>query len=278
MRMTVGPLPPAVYWRRRAVVLGAGLLFLIVLLYSCQGSDPGGTPEGRGTPTPGATGTAAPDPTGSVLTPQSGGPGGSGNSGDSGSNGGTGSNGGSGTNGGTGSNGGSGTDGGSGTNDGSTGGSGTNDGSTGGSGTGNVAPVADEGTCTDAEISVRATAQPAEATQGNRVDLTLVIKNSSSRTCNRDVGADAQELFVKAGAAKVWSSDTCGTGRGSEVRSLVPNAERSYTITWNGRDTSRCASGLAAGPYAPAGTYEVFARVGTKLSEPVQLVVHGAGS
>ena len=39
MRLTVGPLPPAVYWRRRAVVLGAGLLFLIVLLYSCTGTD-----------------------------------------------------------------------------------------------------------------------------------------------------------------------------------------------------------------------------------------------
>src|SRR5262245_39600595 len=39
MRLTVGPLPPAVYWRRRAVVLGAILLFVFVLTYSCAKSD-----------------------------------------------------------------------------------------------------------------------------------------------------------------------------------------------------------------------------------------------
>ena len=48
MRLTVGPLPPAVYWRRRAVVLGAGLLFLIVLLYSCTGSDRNAKKGGTG--------------------------------------------------------------------------------------------------------------------------------------------------------------------------------------------------------------------------------------
>ena len=41
MRLTVGPLPPAVYWRRRAVVLGALLLVVIVLFVSCCGDDDG---------------------------------------------------------------------------------------------------------------------------------------------------------------------------------------------------------------------------------------------
>ena len=36
MRPTVGPLPSAVYWRRRAVVLGAVLLGIIVLFVSCS--------------------------------------------------------------------------------------------------------------------------------------------------------------------------------------------------------------------------------------------------
>ena len=39
MRATVGPLPSAVYWRRRAVVLGAVLLSIIVLFVSCSGND-----------------------------------------------------------------------------------------------------------------------------------------------------------------------------------------------------------------------------------------------
>ncbi|WP_091611627.1 hypothetical protein [Micromonospora mirobrigensis] len=284
MRMTVGPLPPAVYWRRRAVVFGAGILFLIVLLNSCQGSDRGGTPEGRSTPTAGPAGTVSPfpDPSGSVLTPQSGAPGGSGNSGGSGDSGsgtsgnpagpGGGNTGSNGNTGGTGDGSGTGTGtSGSGTNGSGTNGSGTNGGQVGpGSG---AAPVVDDGTCTDAEILVTAVAVPTELAQGGRSDLTLKIKNVSQRTCSRDVGADLQELFVKSGAEKVWSSDTCGTGKGSDVQSFIPNFERSYTIGWNGRDTTRCANGVAAGPSAPAGTYQVFARVGTKLSDPAKLTV-----
>jgi hypothetical protein len=39
MRLTVGPLPPAVYWRRRALVLGGTLVVIILLVYSCGGSE-----------------------------------------------------------------------------------------------------------------------------------------------------------------------------------------------------------------------------------------------
>ena len=64
MRLTVGPLPPAVYWRRRAVVLGAGLIFVLVLFYSCNGLDSGATPRHSGSsPSPTVKPTA-------VLTPE----------------------------------------------------------------------------------------------------------------------------------------------------------------------------------------------------------------
>ncbi|MFI6332320.1 hypothetical protein ACIBBG_28920 [Micromonospora chersina] len=254
MRLTVGPLSPTVYWRRRAVVLGAVLLFVIVLLYSCSGNKDTGGSAGGVSP----SSTAAPGPTGSLLTPQSTSP--SPTPGDSGGGSGTGD--GSGTTNGGGTNGG-----GTGTNNG--GGTGTNDGGA------PAAPVADVGTCTDSEIRVTPVAVPATAQRGTVVTLRLKIKNISDRTCSRDVGADLQELYVKAGAEKIWSSDTCGTGKGSDVQSFTPNFERSYELGWNGRDVSKCANGLAAGPYAPIGTYQVFARVGTKLSEPVKLTITG---
>jgi hypothetical protein len=133
----------------------------------------------------------------------------------------------------------------------------------------------DDGTCTDSEIAVTPVALPAEVRRGAPVDLSLKIRNKSGRTCSRDVGADVQELFIKSGAEKVWSSDTCGTGKGSDVQSFTPGFERSYQLTWNGMDASRCSQGVASGPQPPAGNYQVFARVGTKLSEPVKLVVVG---
>ncbi|MEU4771515.1 hypothetical protein [Micromonospora sp. NPDC023644] len=240
MRLTVGPLPPAVYWRRRAVVFGAGLLFLIVLLYSCTGSNRNANKGGDAQPTAGATSSgASPEPTGSVLTPQTGAP-----------------------------------------SPGAAGGPDAGDPSGGPVTTDSppvapVVPAADDGACTDAEITVTPVAQPASVVRGAVVDLQLKIKNRSERTCSRDVGASVQELFIKSGAEKIWSSDTCGTGQGADVQSFTPGFERSYQVGWNGRDSTKCANGVAAGPNPPAGTYQVFARVGTKLSEPVKLTVTG---
>ncbi len=244
MRLTVGPLPPAVYWRRRAVVLGAVLLLLIVVLYSCNGQDDGSGRSGGGAQpaSPGAT----PEPTGSVLTPQTGTPSPGTGSGDAGSG-----------------------------DAGGAGPSATPSEATTTNGPVPVNPVADAGTCTDEEITVTAVARPATVTRGAAVDLQLKIRNSSDRTCSRDVGASAQELFIKSGAATIWSSDTCGTGKGADVQSFTPNFERSYQLTWNGKDTTRCADGVAAGPVPPAGTYQVLARVGTKLSAPVRLTISG---
>ncbi|MEW2443490.1 hypothetical protein [Micromonospora marina] len=251
MRLTVGPLPPAVYWRRRAVVLGAGLLFLIVLLYSCTGSDRNTGAPGTD-PSPTGSAGAQPDPSGSVLTPQSGSP--SPAPGDSGG-------GGANTGGGN-------------TDGGNTGGGANNGGGTGNGGaTGQ--PVSDDGTCTDSELLVTPVAEPQTAQRGTVVTLRLKIKNVSNRTCSRNIGADFQELYIKAGAEKTWSSDTCGTGTGSDVQSFTPNFERSYGLGWNGRLDNKCANGLASGDFAAIGAYQVFARVGTKISEPVKLTITG---
>jgi hypothetical protein len=66
MRLTVGPLPPAVYWRRRAIVLGVAVLLVFAIVQSCSGGE--AKPDDRATaPTSQAAG---PDPTVSVLRPQ----------------------------------------------------------------------------------------------------------------------------------------------------------------------------------------------------------------
>ncbi|MFG1652841.1 hypothetical protein ACGFIE_23205 [Micromonospora sp. NPDC049275] len=250
MRLTVGPLPPAVYWRRRAVVLGAGLLFLIVLLYSCTGSGrSGGRPNAGATPTSTSTSTASPGPGGLVLTPATGVPPASGSADPNAPDRSADPN----------------------ATDPSPETTSNNPppGSAAGSGD-------DDGTCTDAEISVTSVARPTSVQRGAVVDLQLKIKNTSQRTCSRNVGADLQEIFIKAGAEKVWSSDTCGKVQGSDVQSFTPGFERSYEVGWNGRDTTRCdGAGLAAGPLAPAGTYQVFARVGTKYSAAAKITITG---
>ncbi|MFB9239960.1 hypothetical protein ACFFWC_31285 [Plantactinospora siamensis] len=243
MRLTVGPLPPAIYWRRRAVVLGAVLLFLIVVVYSCSQPDhPNGRPGASATspapaPPGGATPTGAPATT--AAAPSGGAPATT------------------------------------------AGGSGPGDQrvtpappATGeANATGVAAPPA--GGCTDDEISVVPVPQPRSAQRGTVVNLQLKIKNVSTRNCPRDLGADFQEIYIKAGARRVWSSDTCGTAKGSSVEPLAPNIEHAYQVDWNGREASGCADGQANGPIVASGEYQVIGRLGDKLSDPVKLTITG---
>jgi hypothetical protein len=75
MNLTVGPLPPAVYWRRRALVLGAVLVLVLFLVAMCGGSGKSNT---AGThPTASVTSTSpTPATTPSVQPPIVGAPGG----------------------------------------------------------------------------------------------------------------------------------------------------------------------------------------------------------
>jgi hypothetical protein len=226
MRLTVGPLPPAVYWRRRAVVLAAVLVPVVVLLYSCGGGKPSTVSNTSGSPT--ATGDSVPGPTVSVLVPQSG--------------------------------------------PAATNGSPEPPPTSAAATAAAAAPPADD-VCTDAEISVIPAPSRQSAPQGVTVDIKLEIKNTSDRTCKRDLGADLQEVYVKLGAEKVWSSDTCGNAKGSNLQVLSPGLAYEFRVAWNGRDATRCANNVATGPYPAPGDYQVIGRLGTKLSDPVQFTV-----
>lgn len=127
--------------------------------------------------------------------------------------------------------------------------------------------------CADSEISAVPTPSVTTMARGTTITVRLTIKNISNRTCSRDVGADPQELYVDEGANKIWSSDNCGTSHGSDVRQFTPGAERQFSVTWNGRESTTCAAAQAAGPAPVAGQYALRLRVGTKLSDPVTLTI-----
>nr|MDT0662682.1 hypothetical protein [Micromonospora sp. DSM 115978] len=235
MRLTVGPLPPAVYWRRRAVVLGAALLFLIVLVYSCTG--PGGSGADPG-PSPTATPSGGTEPSGPLLIPETGAP--------------------------------------------------SDDEiddpadvpapdgqppAAAGDGTVPSVPPPAEGSCTDEEVSVVPAPAQGSVKRGATVELRLKIKNLSSRTCDRDLGSQLQEIYIRVGAQLVWSSDTCSAPGESNVVTLAPGVVHEYQVAWNGKDVTRCAGGVANGPVPAAGDYQVFGRLGTKRSEPVSLTL-----
>jgi hypothetical protein len=136
----------------------------------------------------------------------------------------------------------------------------------------NVTAPAGSG-CADTEVSVTPVPAATAVKRGTPVVIKLKIKNISNRACSRDLGAGAQELYIDQGARKYWSSDTCSTDRSTNLQRLQPGAEFEYTVTWNGRQSSKCTARLAAGPAPIAGQYEIRGRLGTKVSEPVVLTI-----
>ncbi|WP_250031481.1 adhesin [Paractinoplanes maris] len=259
MKATVGPLPSAVYWRRRAVVLGAVLLGIIVLFVSCTGGDKDDPKKGQGgqntssstqlpssapsspEPTfvdgvPGGTGPSLPAP-GDLQTQSPG-------------------------------------------NDAQptlppTGGTGTDPNGAGpnGAGSNNNVNVPADGSCADGELAVTPIPSSTNLKRGAPIQIELKIKNVGQRACARDVGADPQELYIDQGAHKYWSSDTCSTAKGGDVRQLPAGQELTYKVTWNGRQSSTCTGGSPAGPNPPPGQFELRARLGTLVSKPVTLTI-----
>jgi hypothetical protein len=209
MRLTVGPHPAAVYWRRRAVVLVGIAMVILVVVYACTGPDPGtGT---SANPTPARTSTG-----GTVATT------------DAAAN------------------------------------------ATSSSGTSSPSPSAftlpvpgATGPCTDNEMQVSATAGAADVPRDTSVTFTIAIKNISTRACNRDIGADMQELRLMYDKVIVWSSDDCGANTGHDDRAFEPGQEVSFTINWNGR-VSRGGDGAVVcdSTLAPqVGVYQLIARL-----------------
>jgi hypothetical protein len=225
MKLTVGPLPPAVYWRRRVVVLG-GLLVAVLLLTSlCSTSSSGKAGQAR---TAGSRSSAGAEATATVLTPTTADPSEIP----------------------------------------------TSPPAPGPAGppppaTTNAAP-APTGLCADADISVVAAPVATTVKLGSTLKIYLKVKNTSNRACGRDVGADAQELVIQQGKAKLWSSDDCDKLHGTDVKSFGPGIEVSFYVIWDGKGTS---AGCDKKALPAPGTYQVTARLAAKFSDPVSLTI-----
>ncbi|MEU4156068.1 adhesin [Actinoplanes sp. NPDC026670] len=244
MRATVGPLPPAVYWRRRAVVLGALLLGVIVVFVSCGGGDesdpkkasseasqyPEPNPKKSPTPAPSledsadpGVGQAYPDPNELLSQPP-------------------------------------------------------DDGETLPAPANSTAPVnnppaGNGAACADAEMQLTPIPEDTSPQRGASTQIQLKIKNVGTRTCTRDLGASAQEIYIALGAQRVWSSDQCAAVKGNDVQTLAPGAEKTFEVTWNGKQSNQCTGSSASGPIPATGAYQLLGRLDTIVSTPVVLTV-----
>jgi hypothetical protein len=269
MKLTVGPLPSAVYWRRRAIV-AAGVLGILAIISALltSGSDDG-SPKGRAGgskpdssgvgscsaehPCVSGSGSGLPSPTASGSDH---GTGGDQSGGDQ------------------------------------AGGDQAGGDQPGGGEPGGGVPVTDGATvpedgglpavvpppstvrvepCKDGDLALAAMAEKPAYPVGTQPRLKLSITNVSARDCLRDLGSKEQELIVTAGARRIWSSDDCSLSRETDKRVLRPGEKRVYGLRWSARTSQPgCPKTRTA---VGADTYQVVARLGVMRSKPAEFAL-----
>ncbi|MBI1759270.1 MAG: hypothetical protein HYR62_08610 [Actinobacteria bacterium] len=237
MLQPVGPLPPAVYWRRRLVLIGGVLTVVLLLtLTMCTGGGSRTTGAGSATGTPTATATSLPSGPLTVPSSEVGGPAPGTRVTAEGSPGAV------------------------------TGVGSPPPGSAAGPGT-----TAGPGLCPDSAIAVSVSTAKESYQIGDTPELILTVRNTSSVPCRRDVGAQQEQIQIYSGEVRVWSSDDCYADDTRDVQLLAPGQAVLSTVTWSGWNSQPGCVGTRT--RVSAGTYRLIGLLGALKSPAARLVL-----
>ena len=134
--------------------------------------------------------------------------------------------------------------------------------------TGPPPPPPPPGPCSDTSVTVEARVAQPSYRVGQAPLLTLVVTNSGTVACNRDVTRKLRELLVLTadGNTRLWSSADCYYDQPADVRLLQPGEQATFSIAWAGRTSApNCAP---SGALLPAGDYVVIGKLGNLSSRP----------
>ena len=115
--------------------------------------------------------------------------------------------------------------------------------------------------CPDSAITITATTNAPTFAAGSQPIVGMVITNTGTETCQRDVSGTLQAFTVLAAdGSRVWSTVDCFPGEGTEVRELAPGQTLKYTIKWSGTTSQPGCAGDRS--VVPAGDYTLVAQLG----------------
>jgi hypothetical protein len=125
--------------------------------------------------------------------------------------------------------------------------------------------------CPDGAIGLAANV-PAEVRSGTNVIIGMVVSNTGTDACRRDVSGTSQVFTVfGADGTRLWSTADCFPGQGTEVRDLTPGQTLEYTVKWSGTTSAPGCTGDRT-PLAP-GSYTLIAQLGPISSPPAPFTV-----
>jgi hypothetical protein len=124
--------------------------------------------------------------------------------------------------------------------------------------------------CPDGALTLTATVGAPTYRVGEQPIVGVTVRNTGSEACVRDVSGSLQEYLAYDGAGnRVWSTNDCAPGTGTDVRMLEPGQSVQYNIRWSGKSSQPgCAVERVR---VGAGTYAIEARIGALVSSRQQL-------
>ncbi|WP_068149226.1 hypothetical protein [Rhodococcoides corynebacterioides] len=229
-----GPLPPEIYWRRRALAIGGavvviGLVVWLVVSLTGGGSSDTQSAAASASLAPSAATTYRPDASATGSNQGSGGSGGGGGGGAAAAG------------------------------DASSSGATTTT-------TTSSTPVP-PGQCPDSSLAVRATPDQPSYAAGQEPGFTVVVTNIGTTACERDLGSGLQQVLVYTlEGRRLWSNTDCFPAGAADLRTLRPGEQAPFTVKWSGTTSE---PGCTA-PREPvgAGAYSVVGQLGQLRSAP----------
>ncbi|KIQ18189.1 hypothetical protein [Rhodococcus sp. MEB064] len=225
-----GPLPPEIYWRRRALAIGGAVVVIGLVVWLIVSLTGGGSQDSQSAA---ASASLAPSAA-TTYRPDASATGGSAPAGGSGGGGG--------------------------------GGAAAPSGSTTPATTTSAAPVA-PGQCADQSLAVKASPDQPTYPAGQEPAFTVVVTNIGTSACERDLGSGLQQVLVYTlEGQRLWSNVDCFPTTTPDLRTLQPGEQAPFSVKWSAT-TSEPGCAAPRNPVGPGG-YSVVGQLGQLRSSP----------
>ena len=133
-----------------------------------------------------------------------------------------------------------------------------------------IDPTPPADACKDSDVTTKIAIDHTDIKAGAELGLTMAVKNTSTKSCKRDVGSGANEITIISGPALVWSTDHCSPGTESNYIDIAAGQTWKVHVIWNGKLSAKGCKILSV---ATHGAYWAHARNGAQMSTGARFVI-----